>query len=66
MPMVQESAGMADLEHQYHLCGGDAGQQEFLAPMGTTFDGFSGASGLGDMDAGAQQAFVNWGGFQFY
>ncbi|XP_004954806.1 NAC domain-containing protein 48 [Setaria italica] len=65
MPMVQESAGMAELEHQY-LCGGDEGQQEFVAPMGITLDGFGGASGFGDMDAGAQPAFVNWGGVQFY
>jgi hypothetical protein len=49
MPMVQESAGMADLEHQYHLCGGDAGQQEFLAPMGTT-----------SMDSVAHRASVTW------
>ncbi|OEL21515.1 hypothetical protein BAE44_0017468 [Dichanthelium oligosanthes] len=67
-PMVQETAGMAELEHMY-LCGGSEDQPEFLASLGVSLDELRDVTGIdvagiGDMDAGGQSAGDNWGGFQ--
>jgi hypothetical protein len=64
LPMVQETAGMAELENPYQPM---MTQHEFMAPiMGVTLGQYCGLSRIGDMEAGAQQDFVEWEGILFY